>query len=152
MNLLDSVKNGITDAVDTVSGVTQAIIKKNRDNAQLNRLKAVMKNECEIINRAYIALGKKYYDNKTNNSDDTCSNEEELFATIRKAKANIEKARIRYRKIIENQTAEFVTEYELSDLEDINICDDRDCQETEEIPESNPEVADDDMEIIPSAD
>ena len=47
MAFLDSVKNGLTNAVDTVSGVTQAIIEKNRLNAQLNRLRAIMKSECE---------------------------------------------------------------------------------------------------------
>ena len=95
MAFLDSVKNGLTNAVDTVSGVTQAIIEKNRLNAQLNRLRAIMKSECEMINRAYITLGKKYYENKVNNKSDACENEEELFLIIENSKEQIKKARQR---------------------------------------------------------
>ncbi len=133
MAFLDSVKNGLSTAVDTVSGITQTLVEKNRVNAQLNRLRTIMKNECEMINRAYITLGKKYYENKMNNKTDTCDNEEELFKIIENSKAQIRKARERYRKIVEMQTVENESKYSVEDLEDITVaCSNED--EYEEIP------------------
>lgn len=121
MTFLDTVKSGFETAVDTVTGVTQTIIEKNRANAQLNRLRAVMKSECEMINRAYITLGKNYYENKQNGNSEACPNEEELFEVIEKSKANIKRARERYRQVVESQSVEVITEYDIEDLEDITV-------------------------------
>lgn len=133
MAFLDSVKIGLTTAVDTVSGITQTLVEKNRVNAQLNRLRTIMKNECEMINRAYITLGKKYYENKMNNKTEACDNEEELFKIIENSKEQIRKARERYRKIVEMQTVESESKYSVEDLEDITVaCSNED--EYEEIP------------------
>ena len=61
MAFIDTVKTGITTAVDTVSGVTQTIIEKNRANAQLNRLRAVMKSECEQqAAHRFTSVGKSF--------------------------------------------------------------------------------------------
>jgi len=147
MTFLDTVKSGLETAVDTVSEVTQSIIEKNRANAQLNRLRAVMKSECEMINRAYITLGKYYYENKQSESNDACPNEEELFEIIEKSKANIQKARERYRQVVESQNVELVTEYDIEDLEDITVsCSNEDeyeaspfTQQSEEPVEKEPE-------------
>ena len=132
MAFLDTVKISITTAVDTVSGVTQTIIEKNRANAQLNRLRAVMKSEWEMINRAYITLGKKYYENKTDGKNEACPNEEELFSIIEQSKANIKKARERYRQVVESQSVEVVTEYDIEELEDITVS----CSNEDEYEES----------------
>ena len=133
MAFLDSVKSGLTTAVDTVSGITQTLVEKNRVNAQLNRLRTIMKNECEMINRAYITLGKKYYENKINNKTEACDNEEELFKIIENSKEQIRKARERYRKIVEMQTVESESKYNVEELEDITVaCSNED--EYEEIP------------------
>ena len=133
MAFLDSVKIGLTTAVDTVSGITQTLVEKNRVNAQLNRLRTIMRNECEMINRAYITLGKKYYENKMNNKTEACDNEEELFKIIENSKEQIRKARERYRKIVEMQTVESESKYSVEDLEDITVaCSNED--EYEEIP------------------
>ena len=133
MAFLDSVKSGFSTAVDTVSGITQTLVEKNRVNAQLNRLRTIMKNECETINRAYITLGKKYYENKMNNKTEACDNEEELFKIIENSKEQIRKARERYRKIVEMQTIESESKYNVEDLEDITVaCSNED--EYEEIP------------------
>lgn len=121
MAFFDTVKSGFTTAVDTVSSVTQTIVEKNRANAQLNRLRAVMKSECEMINRAYITLGKNYYENKINGKNDACPNEEELFEVIQQSKENIKKARERYRQVIESRAVELVAEYDIQELEDITV-------------------------------
>lgn len=156
MAFLDTVKTGFTCAVDTVSEVTQNIIEKNRANAQLNRLRAVMKSECEMINRAYITLGKNYYENRLKGKDDTCANEEELFNVIRQSKENIRKARARYRQVIESQTTDFDTDFNISDLEDITVsCSNEDEYEAspfidtvKNIENEAAEVADDEAEPI----
>lgn len=149
MTFFDSVKNSISSAVDTVSSVTQTIIEKNRQNAQLNRLRNVMRNECEMINRAYITLGKKYYDNKINGRVEACDNEEELFSIIENSKAQIKKARERYLKIIESQNIEITKKYNVEDLEDITVA----CSNEDEY-EDSPFVADEnvsaqDIDITP---
>ncbi len=132
MAFFDSVKNGFSTAVDTVSGITQTIVERNRVNAQLNRLRAVMKNECEMINRAYITLGKKYYENKINNRIETCENEAELLQIIANSKEQIKKARERYHKLLDAQTVEIVSKYNADELEDITVA----CSNEDEYPES----------------
>ena len=53
MNFIDKVGEGICTSIDM-------IIDKNRQLAQLNRLATIIRTETEIINNAYIALGKQY--------------------------------------------------------------------------------------------
>ncbi len=144
MTFLDTVKNGLNCAVETVSSVTQTLVEKNRQNAQLNRLRTVMRNECEMINRAYISLGKKYYDNKINGRNESCENEEQLFKVIENSKAQIKKARERYLKIIESQTIEMTRKYDIEDLEDITVA----CSNEDEYDES-PFVGDE-IDITPA--
>lgn len=149
MTFFDSVKSGISCAVDTVSSVTQTIIEKNRQNAQLNRLRTVMRNESEMINRAYITLGKKYYDGKVNGRVEVCENEEELFRIIENSKAQIKKARDRYLRIIESQNTEITKKYNVEDLEDITVA----CSNEDEYEESpfaaEGNVSADDIDITP---
>ena len=121
MAFIETVKTGFSTAVDTVSGVTQSLIEKNRANAQLNRLRAVIKTECEMINRAYITLGKNYYENVKSGKNDACPDQEELFSIIEQSKSNIRRARERYRKVVESQHLDFGTEYDISELEDITV-------------------------------
>lgn len=132
MAIYDSVRCGITTAVETVSSVTQTIIEKNRTKAKMNRLRTVMKNEAEMINRAYITLGKKYYENKINNRTDSCKNEEDLFKIIENSKEQIRRARERYRRLIESQTVEVIKKYDIDDLEDITVA----CSNEDEYEES----------------
>lgn len=155
MAILESVKNGFTNAVDTVSGITQTIIEKNRLNAQLSRLRALMKSECEMINRAYITLGKKYYENKVNEKTDACENEEELFEVIEHSKKQIKKLRERYVKLIESQTVEITKKYDVEDLEDITVaCSNEDeydespfVSEPESVTENNKNVTNNDENV-----
>ncbi|MEE1105187.1 MAG: hypothetical protein UH083_04445, partial [Ruminococcus sp.] len=62
MSILNTFVNGFNSAVEAVSTTAQTFVKKNRTNAKLNRLRDVMKSESELMNRAYIALGKDYYE------------------------------------------------------------------------------------------
>lgn len=103
MAILDTLKGTVNTAVDTISTVAQTLVEKNRVNAKLNRLRFIMKNESELMNRAYIALGKQYYENKKGGCAKTAESEEKLFAVIESSKAKIAKARECYRQIVDSQ-------------------------------------------------
>ena len=62
MDILNTLKGTVGTVVDTVSTVAQNYVERNRTKAKLNRLRMVMKSESELMNRAYIALGKDYYE------------------------------------------------------------------------------------------
>lgn len=56
MKIFDAMSGNITKAVDFV-------VEKNRKAALINRIRIVIKNERENEARAYVALGKYYYEN-----------------------------------------------------------------------------------------
>lgn len=103
MMIFDTVKGTVSTAVDTISSVAQSIVEKNRTNAKLNRLRLVMKSESELMNRAYIALGKQLYESQKNGKSVSAENQEKLFEVIEKSKAKIARARECYRKIVDSQ-------------------------------------------------
>ena len=103
MMIFDTVKGTVSTAVDTISSVAQSIVEKNRTNAKLNRLRLVMKSESELMNRAYIALGKQLYESQKNGKAVSAENQEKLFEVIEKSKAKISRARECYRKIVDSQ-------------------------------------------------
>lgn len=126
MAILDTVKGTVNTAVDTISAVAQTIVDKNRTNAKLNRLRLVMKNESELMNRAYIALGKQYYEMQKKGITETTENQKKLFEVIEKSKAKIAKARDCYRKIVDSQNDVFygtpeVTDYKFDEVVDITV-------------------------------
>ena len=103
MMIFDTVKGTVSTAVDTISSVAQSIVEKNRTNAKLNRLRLVMKSESELMNRAYIAIGKQLYESQKNGKAVSAENQEKLFEVIEKSKAKIARARECYRKIVDSQ-------------------------------------------------
>lgn len=107
MTLFNTFKETVNTAVDTISTVTQNLVEKNRTNAKLNRLRIIMKNESELMNRAYIALGKHYYEMQKNGSVKNDGSSEKLVEVIEKSKAKITKARECYREIVDSQNDVF---------------------------------------------
>lgn len=107
MTVLETLKGTVFTAVDTISTVTQTIVEKNRTNAKLNRLRLIMKNESELMNRAYIALGKQYFEMQKNGNYEPTEAQEKLFAVIESSKKKIAKARECYRKIVDSQNDVF---------------------------------------------
>ena len=99
----DTVKSTVGTAVDTLSTVAQSFVEKNRTKAKLNRLRMVMKNESELMNRAYIALGKEYYEVLKKGDVEATDKQEKLLEVIDSCKAKIARARNCYREIIESQ-------------------------------------------------
>ena len=127
MMIFDTVKGTVSTAVDTISSVAQSIVEKNRTNAQLNRLRLVMKSESELMNRAYIALGKQLYESQKNGKAVSAENQEKLFEVIEKSKAKIARARECYRKIVDSQNDIFYgnpeeeKEYSSNEVVDITV-------------------------------
>ncbi len=103
MTVFKVLKGTVNTAVDTISTVTQALVEKNKTNAKLNRLRLIMKNESELMNRAYIALGKQYFEMQKTGEYTPTEAQEKLFAVVESSKQKIAKARECYRKIIDSQ-------------------------------------------------
>ena len=101
--VLDTVMSTVNTAVETLSTVAQNFVEKNRTKAKLNRLRMVMKNESELMNRAYIALGKEYYQVLKKGDAEPTEKQEKLLEVIDSCKAKIARARDCYRTIVESQ-------------------------------------------------
>ena len=114
MSIFDTVKGTVSTAVDTISSVAQTLVDKNRTNAKLNRLRLVMKTESELMNRAYIALGKQFYEAQKRGEAVAQENQEKLFDVIEKSKSKIARARDCYRKIVDSQNDVFYGKLEES--------------------------------------
>lgn len=121
MAFIDNVRVGVSVAAQTISGVAQNIVEKNRLNAQLNRLRIIMRNESELINRAYIALGKQLYAEVKEQGGDF-SDREQIISAIDSSKQRIKKAQQRYRQLLEVHQVDMVQQtFDKSDLEDITL-------------------------------
>ena len=101
--VLDTVMSTVNTAVETLSTVAQNFVEKNRTKAKLNRLRMVMKSESELMNRAYIALGKEYYQILKKGDAEPTEKQEKLVEVIDSCKAKIARARDCYRTIVESQ-------------------------------------------------
>lgn len=119
MKVLSIISNAVSDAVEYV-------VEKNTIQAQQNRLKMVMRNEANLTERSYIALGKYYYENMRG-IDDNGQNEEYCVA-IDNSKVRMKKAVDRYKSlIIQKQQASCCEDFEdVCDIdeiaEDITLC------------------------------
>lgn len=107
MTVLDTLKTTLDTAVDSLSTVAQTFVERNRTKAKLNRLRMVMKNESELMNRAYIALGKEYYEILKKGDTAPTEKQANLLEVIDRSKAKIAKARNCYREILESEN-EFI--------------------------------------------
>lgn len=90
MSIIDNVKSGVSNAVETLSDTAQALVEKNRVHAQKNRLKAVIQCENRVIDKALIELGKYYLKNlrdiENTRNEDLCLAIEDSIEKIRRAK------------------------------------------------------------------
>lgn len=93
MSFIDKASNKLSDSINK-------IIDKSRQCAQLNRLSAVIRNETEVLDRAYIALGKQYYKNL--NGDTETPDMSHICEIIEESKARLKKAQAGYDYIKQN--------------------------------------------------
>lgn len=82
MEIFKNVAGSVTKAVNFV-------VDKNRKAAMINRLKIVIRNEKEIEARSYIELGKYYYENMRDASDERT---EPLCAAVDNADRRLKRA------------------------------------------------------------
>lgn len=82
MELFKNVAGSVTKAVNYV-------VDKNRRAAMVNRLKIVIRNEKEIEARSYIELGRYYYENLRDASDERA---EPLCAAVDNADRRLKRA------------------------------------------------------------
>ncbi len=82
MNFFDTVSSRVTKAVDYV-------VEKNRKAALINRIRIVIKNERENEARAYVALGKYYFQNMR---DEQNEETEKLCKAVESAGQRMKKA------------------------------------------------------------
>ena len=119
MFVFENILDGIGLAKDKITDVAHCVVEKNKKNAQLNRLRRVMKQENDTIAKAYQALGKVYYEKRTDEEKE----ENKFFCQIvEKSSSRMEKAHIRYMEIMNGKEKEEVNE-EISqeDFEDITV-------------------------------
>ena len=87
MKVLETLGNGIAKALDYM-------VDKNHKAALVNRIRIVIKNERENTARAYVALGKYYYDHlrdpQNEETERLCRSVEESAVRMRKAFAKLE--------------------------------------------------------------
>ena len=81
-NILDTIRGTMNTAGETLSTMAQTFVEKNRTKAKLNRLRMVMKSESELMNRAYIALGKEYYEILNNGKAGVTERQQNLVKVI----------------------------------------------------------------------
>ncbi|MBQ6387310.1 MAG: hypothetical protein IJH96_01655 [Ruminococcus sp.] len=106
--IINKILCTMNNAADTLTNVAQNFVEKNRTKAKLNRLRMVMTSESELMNRAYIALGKEYYEMlKKGDVSAADEKQENLLCVIENSKTKIAKARECYRLVLENES-EFV--------------------------------------------
>lgn len=93
MSFYRNIKKALTDTVD-------AVIDKTATQAQKNRLRLVMRNESEIINNAYIELGKYFYNNLR---DGASPEQSDLCDKIENARQRMSRAQERYRDVLQEE-------------------------------------------------
>ncbi len=129
MSFINTLMGNLAAAVDAIGTAAQNIVEKKRTDVKLDRIREFMKSESELMNRAYIALGKGYYEQIKKGAKPNTEREEKLVKLIDNCKARIAKARDCYRKILESRAeALFVSDtdkqeehFEKKDVVDITV-------------------------------
>lgn len=96
MDIFKNVADSVAKAVDFV-------VDQNRKTALINRLKIVISNEKEVKARAYVALGKYYYENSR---DEENGETENLCAAIDNADRRLKKAYTKLDELVRPTGAE----------------------------------------------
>lgn len=124
MNLLDKVGEGLAASVDV-------LVEKNRQLAQLNRLSAVIKTETDMINRAYIALGKQYFKILEGTAQE--NDMSQICEVIKFSEERLKKAQARYDyvKVYGVPTSSVDTVDMIRPNEDEDSCEEENCDESD---------------------
>ena len=119
MFVFENILDGIGFAKEKITDVAHNVVEKNKKNAQLNRLRRVMKQENETIAKAYQAMGKIFYENMT---DEQREENALLCQIVEKSSSRMEKAYRRYVQVMNDREDEEVSEVMSDeDIEDITV-------------------------------
>lgn len=97
MDIKNDFKNGVKLCADAATDIAQALVEKSRLKAKANRIKQVIKADTELMNQAYIELGRYFYEHLRDDADKEC---EALCVVVDKTTARIDKASRRYVEIM----------------------------------------------------
>lgn len=90
---------GVSGTVNTkIKKIAVEIKDKFRVNARLGYLRSAMKKETQVMNQAYQALGRIYYENLTREEKEKEENRI-LCRIVEKSRERLERANIRYMEI-----------------------------------------------------
>lgn len=109
MNFFNTLTGRVAKAVDFV-------VEKNRKTALVNRIRIVIKNERENADRAYVSLGKYYFENLRNTQNEET---ESLCKSVEVASQRMKKA---FQKLDEITVSEDDDEDESGDCGDDCDC------------------------------
>lgn len=115
MKILSSVASSVTKAIDFV-------VEANRKSALINRIKAVVRSEEKNIDRAYIALGKYYFNNLR---DKDLEETERHCLSLENSRRRLDRALTRLEELTDEEEDDY-NEYE--DYEDCYACQARDVE------------------------
>ncbi|MBR2715002.1 MAG: hypothetical protein IKB73_02200 [Ruminococcus sp.] len=97
MDIKKDLKNGVKLAADAATDLAQALVEKSRLRANANRIKQVIKGDTELMNQAYIELGRYFYENLREDAD---KEQEALCVVVDKTKKRISKASRKYVELL----------------------------------------------------
>lgn len=97
MDFKEDIKSGVKLMADAASDIAQALVEKNRLRANANRIKQVIKGDCDTRNQAYIEIGRYYYENLRDKANEET---EQLCVVVDKTTARIDKASKRYIELL----------------------------------------------------
>lgn len=100
MEIIKAVSKAIADTIENIT-------EKNRTAAKVNRLRLVMRNEADIMTRAYVNLGKYYYENMR---DTEIEDNKKLCEIIEKSGQRMKKAQSIYSEIMAEQAQDVYDE------------------------------------------
>ena len=119
MCVFENIFDGISFAKEKITDAAHSVVEKNKKNAQLNRLRRVMKQENDTMAKAYQALGKIFYENMT---DEQREENALLCQILERSSSRMEKAHRRYVEVMNDKENDEVNEVmSEEDFEDITV-------------------------------
>ena len=121
MAILETITDGLCSAKNAIIDVAQDVVEKNRQRAQLNRLRGIMKKENKTMEQAFTALGKAFYENMT---EEDKKEHHLICQVIETSSERLERAHRRYMEVADgvvDQSPENKEEITNEELESLTV-------------------------------
>ena len=116
MAFLDKIKAVFKSAGGAMQNAVGVVAEKNRKTALANRLRTVIRCEEKAAERAYLALGRYYYNNMRNAAN---ADTEHHCIDIEAAEKRIEDAMQKLEALLREETEEQIEEVTLEDVREL---------------------------------